>query len=119
MKRFLLTLCLAICCLVPLHADHPADSIIEPAIDFPVQPDFASTASEESIGKIGSGCPVKVNCGGGVTIQCTGVTCTKVPNQCVACTHSKGVIRQFCPGTTGTTCNGTIVDNKASSIDSE
>ena len=118
MRLALLTLCLAVCCLVPLHADEPATTIeIEPAIDFPVQPDFAAF-DEEGI-ELGSNCPVRVSCGGGVTLQCTGISCTGVAGQCVACTHSNGVDRQFCPGTTGTTCNGTIVGHTTTPIDLE
>ncbi|MEM8929630.1 MAG: hypothetical protein AAGE94_00550 [Acidobacteriota bacterium] len=111
MRRALLTLCLAACCLVPLYADEPTDPVVDPAIDFPAQPDFASAVYHDIGHGISKVCSVSVSCGGGVTLSCSGSSCTSESGRCVSCTTNGTTRKQFCQGSTGNTCNGTAVVN--------
>jgi hypothetical protein len=51
-----------------------------------------------------AGCSVSVTCPtGGVTLSCSGTSCSKEKGRCVKC----GKSAQFCRGTTGTDCGTT------------
>lgn len=65
-------------------------------------------AAEEyptDVGTVGAGRLVvcSTSCSGGVTISCSGTSCSKESGRCVKC----GSSAQFCPGTTGTNCGTT------------
>ena len=78
------------------------------ALESPVKMDFKSMLQGflaflegDTVGAGTAGCSASVTCpSGGVTLSCTGTSCSKEKGRCVKCDGRA----QFCPGTTGTTC---------------